>query len=210
MNRTFPIVMISLLFLLGSTTLLSAEQLFKNTDHCVAYRTTKKMFFLFTVKVVGKSCDFQAKLDWSKDGKDIRLLLVLHTDKFESGINKRDRHITEILGGNSNQDIRLDTGWIKADYVMESANDKPIKIPAVLGVGGRKFPIKVNVKVERNGFVTIASGVIKTLFSNLQVKVPPVGPAGIIAQPSDQLDLLLHLRLDKIQGIDRIIALKNK
>ena len=45
-------------------------------------------------------------------------------------------------------------------------------------------------------------------FSGLRVEVPTVGPGGLIADPGDYLELLVHLRSDKISGTEKI-ALRN-
>ena len=55
---------------------------------------------------------------------------------------------------------------------------------------------------KQAGFLLV-EGQLKTTFSALNLDVPLV-VGGLIADPQDELELRLHLRLDKIAGTEKI------
>jgi len=80
------------------------------------------------------------------------------------------------------------------------------QLPEVSGnleVAGGIFPVKFALSFSKQAGFLLVEGQLKTTFLALNVDVPLVA-GGLIADPQDELNLQLHLRLDKIAGAEKI------
>lgn len=142
---------------------------------CVAYKTTKGMFYVSEVDVLGIQCNVPIK----KSNSTIQVSIPV--DKFNSGNSKRDSEVALILGDTEMIPLRFEAS------IPKEAN--PDSIPATLA--GKLF-----IKNKPNDIIlnlTKEQGVIRfsiqTKFSTLGLKVESVGPGGLIAKPMDDLYL---------------------
>ncbi|MBE7411537.1 MAG: hypothetical protein L6Q54_08760 [Leptospiraceae bacterium] len=142
---------------------------------CVAYKTTKGMFFLSEVEVVGINCSVQLKRS------DASIQVIIPVEKFDSSNSKRDSEVALILGGSKKTPLRF-------EFVIPK-NSKQDTIPAA--ISGKLF-----IKDNPNDITLNLSQVqdkirfsVQTKFSTLGVKVESVGPGGVIAKPRDELTL---------------------
>ena len=77
-----------------------------------------------------------------------------------------------------------------------------------LEVAGGKFPVKFALILTKQPGYVLIEGRYKTTFTALKIVVPTV-VGGLIADPHDDLELLVHLRSDKISGAEKA-TIKNK
>ncbi|MCZ8157914.1 MAG: hypothetical protein O9264_17470 [Leptospira sp.] len=145
---------------------MSAEKI------CVAYETTKGMFFVTNVNVIGINCSVTIE----KSEKMIRIIIPV--SEFDSGLAKRDSEVSFLLGGPSLVPMRYEFSLPKD--IQNSA--RPI-INGNLYI--KEIPNSVILNLSKKENVTQFQ--FNTKFSTLGVKVNSVGPGGIIANPTDDL-----------------------
>ncbi|HNC59736.1 MAG TPA: hypothetical protein PKL30_26135 [Leptospiraceae bacterium] len=142
---------------------------------CVAYKTTKGMFFLSEVEVVGINCNAQFKKS------NTSTHVIIPVEKFDSSNSKRDSEVALILGGSKKMPLRFE--------FLIPKNSKQDTIPAT--ISGKLFikdspkDITLNLSQEQ-GKIRFS---VQTKFSTLGIKVESVGPGGLIAEPKDELTL---------------------
>jgi polyisoprenoid-binding protein YceI len=153
--------------------------------------------------VIGKSCDVTAEMNWEESGEKAQVEVSVPVKTLDSGNPLRDGDIPEILKADLTPNIRFVSEWLE-----KSAWDKMMEgqLPEVSGnleVAGGIFPVKFALSFSKQAGFLLVEGQLKTTFSALNVDVPLV-VGGLIADPQDELELQLHLRLDKIAGAEKI------
>jgi hypothetical protein len=119
----------------------------------------------------------------------------------------RDGDIPEILRGELTPDIRFTSTWLSRTDMQKMFKNGNAEVSGMLEVAGNTFPVKFTLTFRDQGRYFLIAGKLITSFSGLKVEVPTVGPGGMIAEPSDYLELLVHLRSDKISGTEKIAVL---
>ena len=196
MKKIFVIITTGILLLLNSPLVFPEEQIFSPEEHCLAYKTVKTMFFFADVVVIGKSCDVTAEMHWKVSGEKAQVEVSIPVKTLDSGNALRDGDIPEILKADLTPNIRFVSEWLE-----KSAWDKMMEgqLPEVSGnleVAGGIFPVKFVLSFSKQAGFFLVEGLLITRFS------------GFIADPQDELELLLHLRLDKIAGAGKIKKIK--
>ncbi|MDH5637809.1 MAG: hypothetical protein OEZ04_04905 [Nitrospinota bacterium] len=147
---------------------------------CVGYKTTKKMFFVATVGVVGTNCSLT--MEKTAPGK---IQVTIPVEKFDSGVTSRDEHVAQILGGEDLEPILFETPVPgEANFSADS-----FVAQGALTILGRRYPMEVAFMKESDETFTFE---ITTKLSLLEVVVPKVG-FGLIAAPLD--DIVLYGRV---------------
>jgi len=203
MKKLFVIITTGILLLLNSPLVFPEEPVFAPEEHCLAYKTVKTMFFFADVDVIGKSCNVTAEMHWEESGEKAQVEVSVPVKTLDSGNPFRDGDIPEILKADLTPNIRFVSVWLE-----KSAWDKMMEgqLPEVSGnleVAGGIFPVKFALSFSKQAGFLLVEGQLKTTFSALNVDVPLVA-GGLIADPQDELELQLHLRLDKIAGAEKI------
>lgn len=148
----------------------------KSDTPCVAYQTTKGMFYVSNVDVVGINCS----VTLAKTNNNIQVTIPVA--KFDSGNSKRDSEVAVIIGGANLAALRFEAML----PVNLKKNEIPPTINGKLFIKGKENIVTLNLSQSSS---SIRFKVI-TKFSTLGVKVNPVGPGGLIAEPQD--DLILY------------------
>ena len=74
-------------------------------------------------------------------------------------------------------------------------------VSGVLTIGGKDFPLEFPLEiVEHEGGHTV-KGRLPTTFAAFEVEVPTVA-GGLIARPHEDLELVVHLDPERIEGLD--------
>ena len=94
-----------LLTLLNLCVANAQGSVFKSDDHCLAYRTPKKMFFFTNVIVIGKSCEVQARAE-NKEQQS-RFIVSVPVVSFDSDNGFRDGQVQEILKAEQHPELRF-------------------------------------------------------------------------------------------------------
>lgn len=178
------------------------ESIFQEGEHCLAYRTVKKMFFLADVDVVGKSC--QVKAQSRSIDEQIQFEFEVPVRSLDSDNGQRDEHVVEILKGYQHFHLRFRSQWMSPEAWKNAIQHKEAILAGELEVRGKTFPVDFPLRfVPRSGHIQI-EGKLVTRFSAFQIEVPTVGPGGMIADVSDDLEIWVQLRTDKIPGADAL------
>jgi polyisoprenoid-binding protein YceI len=198
------IVMLCVLLFFGLNLGSAGDRVFSADEHGVAYRTTTTMFFFAKSEVVGRSAQATAQMHFPSE--DSLLVEVrVSVNSFDSGNRKRDTHVVEILKGEEFPNIRFISMTILRSDFQRAVSLRKLMLPGMLEIAGQSFPIEFPlIFSQENGFMVV-EGSLNTSFSAFDIKVPSVGPAGVISAPSDELEILVHLRVDRIKGIDKIL-----
>ncbi|MDH5509846.1 MAG: hypothetical protein OEZ32_05760 [Nitrospinota bacterium] len=147
---------------------------------CVGYKTTKEMFFIANVDVVGINCSLT--MERPEQGM---IRVTIPVDKFDSGVTGRDEHVAQILGGENMMPILFESPIPGAG---EYSGDSIVAQGALI-IQGRRYPLEVSFVKESDKTFTFE---VTTKLSLLEVIVPKVG-FGVIAIPSD--DIVLYGRV---------------
>jgi polyisoprenoid-binding protein YceI len=190
---------VALLSVIGSALPTAAQPAFSADDHCVAYWTSKRVMLVRTVGVIGKNCDVAARLHW-RDDDAATVEVVVRADRFDSGNARRDRDVARILDAARNPEIRFGAGPIRAGEVRRLEAGNRVAVPGYLEVAGRRHAVEFAVRLQGD----VVSGEARTTFAALGLEVDRVGPGGMVADPAEDLALLLHLHLDRVHGAERV------
>mgnify|MGYP000134285359 CR=1 FL=1 len=70
----------------------ASASLLQNGDHCVAYKTEKRIFLVKNVTVIGKNCDVSSQVIPQVDGS-FSIEMSVPVEGFHSGEPERDRDV---------------------------------------------------------------------------------------------------------------------
>lgn len=194
---------VGMIFFVGLTK--SIGEIFEENEHGLAYMTEKKMFLLANIHVTSKSNEIKSSVDFSDNRDKVRVDVSVPIDTLNSGNQDRDKSVSGILNGAENPDIRFTTDWIDTD-ALAGAVTSSLTVPGELHVGGKSFQIDFPLHFNRRSDHVLIAGKLTTSFTNLGLEPPSVGMGGMIATVMNFLEIVVHLRSDKIEGLDEIFA----
>jgi len=203
MKKVFVIITTGILLLLNSPLVFPEEPIFAPGEHCLAYKTVKTMFFFADVAVIGKSCDVTAEMHWAESGENVQVEVSVPVKTLDSGNAFRDGEIPEILKADLTPNIRFVSEWLEKSAWAKMMEGQLPEVSGNLEVAGGIFPVKFTLSFAKQAGFILVEGQLKTSFSALNVEVP-LAAGGLIADPQDELELQLYLRLDKIVGAEKI------
>jgi len=172
------------------------EGIFAAGEHCVAYRTRKGVLFMFESTVLGRSCQIDARLDESAEG--YRLFLSIPVTSFNSGNDRRDQHVAQLLGGTSADSLEFSSQWLSQEALAKVWNGGMHAVAGELVIRGKRRAVVFDVAVSAASGQHVLAARLRTSFSALGVVVPRVGPGGLIAAPGDRLELFAQLHADRV------------
>jgi polyisoprenoid-binding protein YceI len=187
--------------LLASAALAAApDGVFAPDDHCVAYRTVKGMFWAFDAEVVGRSCEVTAALERATDGS--RIVAAVPVKSLDSDNGRRDGQVAEILGGDTHPELRFRSEPIDVAALRAELPGGAFELAGTLSVAGREYAVVFPLELSEHGGRHFVSGALETTFAALGVEIPSVGPGGMIAAPGEDVDVLVHLELERVDGLE--------
>jgi len=176
------------------------REIFEPGDHCVAYRTIKRVFFIFNSEIIGRSCEVSASLEFSQEGGGPRIAVELPIESFRSGSARRDRTVADLLGAKTQSELRFSSDPIDIEALRPDIARGRLHLPGVLTLDGKDFPLEFPLEiVEREGRHSV-KGRLATTFAAFDVVVPSVA-GGLIARPKEALELVVHLDLERVTGL---------
>ncbi|MBC8259040.1 MAG: YceI family protein [SAR324 cluster bacterium] len=205
MKKLITIFTTSILFTLSVNFAFAEEPIFAPEEHCLAYKTEKVMFLFADVEVIGKSCELTTIMHWNTSGDLAKIEVSVPVNSLDSGNTMRDKDIPNILKAELTPKISFISEWLKKSVWEEMLAGQRPKISGNLEVAGGVFPVKFNLSFAKQDGYFLVEGHLKTTFSALKVTVPAV-VGGLLAEPGNELELLLHLRTDKISGAEKIVV----
>ena len=205
MGKFITIFIMPILLTMSAYFVFAGEPVFSPEEHCLAYKTEKTVFFFFDeVEVIGKSCEVTAKILWNDSEKQAQVEVRVPVTSLDSGNSFRDNDISGILRAELIPNILFISNWLSRADLQKMLEKQTIEVSGDLEVAGNTFPVKFPLNFNvLDDFILIESQLI-TSFSALKVEVPTVGLGGILAEPGDNLELLVHLRSDKFFGIEKV------
>ena len=203
MKNLINIFSVSILMLVAAQSSFADEPVFAPEDHCLAYKAEKVMFFLADVDVIGKSCDVQSAINW--DGSKGQIQVSVPVTSFDSDSGDRDEEVAIILKQELTPSITFTSEWLEQDALQNMLQSSNTKVAGNLEVAGNQFPVTFDMKFSKQADFYLVEGQLVSSFTFFKVEVPTVGPGGLISESKDYVELLVHLRSDKITGADRVV-----
>ena len=200
MLQNLRILLSAVLFVyfLGLGKHLEAEEIFQQGDHCLAYQTEETILLVFDLVVVGKTCEISARLE--SEGENTRYVVSFPIRSLDSGVDMRDKDVIEILSAESHPIIRFVSDFVTGEQVVEALIQGTTTLSGVLEVGGKPYKVLFPLKLSEHSGVWLVTGKLVTSFSEFGLELPAV-LGGVVADTRDYLELLVHLRLDRVHGL---------
>ena len=193
------LISIILLFFLGrGTQHLEAEEIFQQGEHCLAYKTEETFLLFIDSDVVGKTCEISARLE--SEGEHTRYVVSFPIRSLDSGVDMRDKDVIEILSAESHPIIRFVSDFVTGEQVIKALIQGTTKLSGVLEVGGKPYNVMFPLKLSEHSGVWLVTGKLVTSLSKLGLELPSV-LGGVVADTHDYLELMVHLRLDRVHGL---------
>ena len=177
---------------------LEAEEIFQQGEHCLAYKTEETILLFVDSDVVGKTCEISARLE--SEGENTRYVVSFPIRSLDSGVDMRDEDVIEILSVESHPIIRFVSDFVTGEQVVEALVQGTTTLSGVLEVGGKPYKVLFPLKLSEHSGVWLVTGKLVTSFSDFGLELPAV-LGGVVADTRDYLELLVHLRLDRIHGL---------
>ncbi len=192
--------LIALLLLLATAAVADeGGEVFEPGDHCVAYRTVKEMWFGSEVEVVGRSCEVSAKLIAVDAGSQVVVSVPIKS--LRSGNMLRNGSVADLLGVKLQPDLRFTSDPIDADALRDDIARGSFVLPGTLSLGEKPYPVDFPLEIVEHGGKRSVKGRLETTFEAFSVEVPTV-MGGFIAKPHEELELIVHLDIAQVDGLD--------
>lgn len=201
MNNT--LFLFFLLSVFGNPTLswgsLFSEETFSTEDHCVAYKTKKRLFLISSVDVVGKNCDISSEVI-PEPGDLFHVEVSVPILSFESGEVERDRDVAKILKVEDQKNLDFHSESLTLKEWKQKIESRKFDLKGTLKIAGKDFPVTAKIEVtENNDNKLVVQGLISSKFKDFNLK-PPRLWGGIGARVSKDLNLLFQLQPTKTLG----------
>ena len=181
--------------------ILEADDTFQEEDHCLAYQTEETILLLIDTVVIGKTCEISAQVE-SVGGKT-RFLVSFPARSLDSGIEMRDKDVTEMLSVESNPDIRFVSDLLTVEELNTALKKGKAKLGGTLDVAGNSYSVLFPLMISEYSGTWLVTGKLITSLTKLGLKLPSV-LGGVVAKTRDYLELHVHLRFNQIQGITEL------
>jgi len=196
--RTLLSILLFVYFLGRGSQHLEAEEIFQQGEHCLAYKTEETILLFVDSDVVGKTCEISARLE--SEGENTRYVVSFPIRSLDSGVDMRDEDVIEILSVESHPIIRFVSDFVTGEQVVEALVQGTTTLSGVLEVGGKPYKVLFPLKLSEHSGVLLVTGKLVTSFSEFGLELPAV-LGGVVADTRDYLELLVHLRLDRVHGL---------
>ena len=178
---------------------LGAEEIFQQGDHCLAYKAKETILLFVDSDVIGKTCEISARLE--SEGGNTRYVVSFPIRSLYSGVDMRDKDVIEILSAESHPIIRFVSDFVTGEQVIEALIQGTTTLSGVLEVSGKPYKVLFPLKLsEHSGVWLLVTGKLVTSLSKFGLELPAV-LGGVVGKVLDHLELLVHLRLDRVHGL---------
>ena len=177
---------------------LEADEIFQQEEHCLAYKTEETILLFVDSDVVGKTCEISARLE--SEGENTRYVVSFPIRSLDSGVDMRDEDVIEILSVESHPIIRFVSDFVTGEQVVEALIQGTTTLSGILEVGGKPYKVLFPLKLSEYSGVWLVTGKLVSSFSEFGLELPAV-LGGVVANTHDYLELLVHIRLDRVHGL---------
>lgn len=171
-------------------------------EHCVAWKTRKKMFLFDSTEPVGISCRFESRLRLNADGTGVAELNI-PIKSFDSKDKGRDDTVFEILKGDQQPNLILRTMPMQRPELESIWSRSKGTLDVQIEIGHKTSKLQFQYETYLRGSVRILHGVVKTTFTQLGMQPPSAG-GGLVAKVDDVLELHAQLRRDRFLTVEDI------
>ena len=172
-------------------------------NHCVAWKTKKKILFLKSLEPVGINCSMEAKFKQKDAGYYIEVSVPI--EKFDSNEPMRDKEVSKILKSNIMPNLIIETEAHSLQHWKLQLKSNNFNNKLTIKIANRRFILETNAKrVEKDGIITI-KGTVITSFSSLSLR-PPGFAWGLITKVSDYLELHYNIDISKIEDFKKALV----
>jgi len=196
--RTLLSILLFVYFLGLGSQHLEAEEIFQQGEHCLAYKTEETILLFVDSDVVGKTCEISARLE--SEGENTRYVVSFPIRSLDSGVDMRDEDVIEILSVESHPIIRFVSDFVTGEQVVEALIQGTTTLSGILEVGGKPYKVLFPLKLSEYSGVWLVTGKLVSSFSEFGLELPAV-LGGVVANTHDYLELLVHIRLDRVHGL---------
>ena len=186
------------LFLVLGGQPLHAEEIFQPGDHCLAYRVEETLILFVPSVVVGKTCEVAARVE--RKGEQVRFEVSFPIRSLDSGNGLRDGNVADSLSVDTHPDIRFVSGFLTLEQVGAVLKQGNTQLPGVLEVAGEPRDVQFPIELSQQAGTWVVTGTLATSFTALKQEIPTV-VGGLVADVEDELELMVHLRFDQVQGM---------
>ena len=201
MKRLIAILNILTVLVAASAAAEDEKDIFDPGDHCVAYRTTKDILFAVDAEIIGRSCEVNAWLAASESGGAPRVVVEVPVKSLKSGNILRNRAVADLLGAKIQPDLRFTSSPIDAETIQADVARGQLLAPGILTIGGKDFPLDFPLQLLEHEGRHYVQGRLATTFAAFEVEVPTIA-LGLIARPHEALELIVHLELERVAGLE--------
>jgi hypothetical protein len=177
------------------------EEVFDGDDHCVAYRTSKGMLFSSDTEVLGRSCEVTASLVAGEPAGEVRIVVSLPVKSLDSDNFMRDRTVADLLGADVQPDLLFTSSPIEVATLRDDVDRGQFVLSGTLARGGKDYPIEFPLQLVPRGGRHYVVGRLESSFEAFEVEVPTIA-FGLIARPHEKLELIVHLELERVDGLE--------
>jgi polyisoprenoid-binding protein YceI len=177
------------------------EEIFEPGDHCVAYRTVKDILFAVDAEIIGRSCQVTASLVTAGAGSGPQVVVTVPVKSLKSGNFLRNKAVADLLGSGTQPDLRFTSNPIDVDALRGDITRQSFHLSGTLTLGGKDFPLEFPLEIfEHEGRHYVKSR-LSTTFEAFEIEVPTVA-GGLIARPHEGLEIVVHLELERVDGLE--------
>lgn len=182
------------------------EPIFSPGDHCVAYRTVKDMLFAKNVPIVGLSCEVKARIVSPDDPAGPRVAIEVPIKSFDSGNLLRNYSVSDILGAGSQPDLLFASDPLDVEALRENlaGSGSGFEVRGQLTIAGVEHEVSSRVEISEFEGRRFVRGRFSTTFADLGMEAPRAG-VGLIAEVHEELDLLAHIDLTRVEGLSDLL-----
>jgi hypothetical protein len=148
---------------------------------------------------VGRSCEVSAKLVVVDAGSQVVVSVPIKS--LRSGNMLRNGSVADLLGVKLQPDLRFISDPINADALRDDIARGNFVLPGTLSLGEKPYPVEFPLEIVETGAQRIVKGRLETTFEAFSVEVPTV-MGGFIAKPHEELELIVHLDVAQVDGLD--------
>ena len=201
MKRLIAILNILTVLVAASAAAEDEKDIFDPGDHCVAYRTTKDILFAVDAEIIGRSCEVNAWLAASESGGAPRVVVEVPVKSLKSGNILRNRAVADLLGAKIQPDLRFTSSPIDVETIQADVARGQLLVAGILTIGGKDFPLDFPLQLLEHEGRHYVQGRLATTFAAFEVEVPTIA-LGLIARPHEALELIVHLELERVAGLE--------
>ncbi|MDX2470928.1 MAG: hypothetical protein QNL04_10180 [SAR324 cluster bacterium] len=192
------------LMLFGLISNAQANEFFTPKEHCIGYKATKSMFFM-NVDILAKGCDPKIILEESPDKSKFRVRVEHEFLKVDSGMQKRDEHMAEILEIPARGMIAFQSEWLSRNWLLKAKQKENITISGQIIGGKIKQDALFQLSLTQSEAGWIMAGKALASLDSYRLSIPTIGPFGIIADVHQDFELLVHLLLENNQDLASLL-----